>query len=131
MNDDHFIDYRHFLPLHGCDCGGNHVLRTYPVNDGFVVAVCCDTCRDRNGLPTRYSTETAALPTFDAAEIMRKSLLNHTPPEPKRERNVIRHTRSGKWTVQLKRHGKAINLGYFDDHAKAVEIRDSWLRNAA
>lgn len=75
MQLDYLIVYAELLATHGCDCGGRHVLRTYPVDAGFAVAVCCDTCRDRNGLPTRYSTETGVFPTFDAAERSREALM--------------------------------------------------------
>lgn len=75
------VDY---TALHPCPsvrdevrCGGALQLRTFPVDAGFVVAVCCNTCRT-NGLPTRYSTETDAFPTFDAAELCRAELVGGT-----------------------------------------------------
>lgn len=76
MISDNWIDYGSLLPLHPCECGGSHALRSYPVDSGWIVAVCCDTCRDKTGLPRRYSTETAeAFLTFDQAERSRKALL--------------------------------------------------------
>ena len=71
-SDNDSVDYATF---HDCACGGSHHLRPYPAKDGFVVAVCCDTCRDDAGRPTRYSTETDPFPTFDQAERSRKALL--------------------------------------------------------
>lgn len=138
MISDAWIDYPALLPTHRCTrplddgwCGGTHQLRTYPVDDGFIVAVCCDSCRDRNGLPTKYSVETPSFPTFETAETSRKALLRVKDPDPiVPTQNVLWHKRSGKWRVQLRRDGRAIYLGSFSEHHDAVAARDRFLEAA-
>lgn len=138
---DSFIDYTAHLATHNCTrpvdddgkwCGGSFALRSYPVDDGWVVAVCCTVCRDKRGLPTRYSIESPPFPTFDQAERSRKALLKiRTLPPPKiinpldfpKERNVIWNRSRQRWRVQVSRNGKRVYRDH-TDHAEAVRIRD-------
>lgn len=121
------VDY---TALHPCDCGGAHQLRTFPVNAGFVVAVCCDTCRT-NGLPTRYSTETTPLPTFEAAEAALVDLRSVPAVEPPRPRNVYFRPDSNRYVVQIERKGRQFSIGSFGTEAEAIQARDEFLSEAA
>ena len=62
--------------LHDCwVCGETLRLRTYPVNGGWVLGTGCGGCRDRTGLPARYSTDSEVLTDFHHADNLRRDLL--------------------------------------------------------
>lgn len=61
--------------LHRCaSCLTTHRLDVLPVKGGFVAGVRCK-CREPNGTPRRYSTESRVFPTYERADTARRALL--------------------------------------------------------
>jgi hypothetical protein len=71
------VDYER---LHHCHkCKTRHTIAVLPVVDGWIVGTRCE-CRERNGTPRRYSTETPSFPTFQQADRSRLAHLRMGVP---------------------------------------------------